>query len=177
MAVCIGVLTIVAGTGAFLLTQHSITHTVAGESAPALSSMPVKVSGPLESTQSEQQALKPASPTETPAPEASKNAEPNQSAPQVTVAPVPVPADPIPPVITLTHQHIAAPIGVVLSPKDILVAAGAYAIDSAQRPVPVDLVGYDPGIFTQAGTYALSVLARDGQGAKAESRVVFINVQ
>lgn len=177
VAVCIGVLTIVAGAGAFFLAQAPVAHTVVGESAPASLPMPAIASGSSGNTQSEQQAPKPNPPTGTPAPDASKKVEPDQPVPRVTAPHAPVPADPTPPVIMLAHQRITASVGVILSPKDILAAAGAYAIDRAQRPVPVDLVGYDPVIFTQAGTYALSVLARDGQGVKAKSRVIFVKVQ
>ena len=87
------------------------------------------------------------------------------------------PAERADPVITLAQPHISTPVGVVLSPEQILSMAGAQATDADGKQIPVALVGYDPGVFQSAATYAMTVIARDSQGIKAWSRVVFVDVR
>ncbi|MCL2323980.1 MAG: sigma-70 family RNA polymerase sigma factor [Actinomycetia bacterium] len=92
-------------------------------------------------------------------------------------APAPAPAPRPDPVITLAQSHIYTTVGVALSPQQILMKAGAQATDADGALIPVELVGYDSGVFRAAGTYAMTVIARDSQGNKAWSRVVFVEVR
>jgi len=135
------------------------------ESCPIEAPGPTSVAAPV--TAVAQVAEAPA--VETPAP--SQPAQPQ---------PAPQPAPPVEraaPVITLAQSHVYTTVGTVLSPEQILMKAGAQATDADGALLPVELVGYDPGVFQAAGTYAMTVIARDSQGNKAWSRVVFVEVR
>ena len=188
VAVGLGALLIVAGagTGAYLLAPSRPAPVKAKEIAAA----------PLEATPAPKESAQSIAATPTVAPAEVAVQENEKPAPQVapvsnvTPAPAPVPASapvavtapavaasPIPPVITFARQHISTSIGAVLTPAQILSATGAQAVDSNNQPVPVSLVGYNVSDFSQAGSYAFSVIARDSQGVKAKSVAVFVDVQ
>ena len=146
---------------------------------------PAPQAPPPQTRQSEQNAQEP--PAATPptvaggaaTPTPAKGGKPLRASRRTVppTSPAAVVAEPVAPVITLARQHIVASIGDELSPEQILLAAGARAADSENRPVAVTLVGYDAAVFARAGSYALTVIARDGQGVKAKSLAVFVDVQ
>ncbi|MCL2654323.1 MAG: sigma-70 family RNA polymerase sigma factor [Coriobacteriia bacterium] len=177
VGVCTGALMLVFVTGAKVILRSPRSTSPEAEETESVLMASSQADQDSKHTQSAQDVLTEQSATAGFVPAVPETQAQNRPAQQSSQTPEPVQARPVPPVIILAHQRIASPIDGVLDPQQILMAAGARAIDSKNRSVPVELVGYNAHVFDRAGSYVFSVIARDGQGVKAKSAVIFIDVQ